>query len=83
MARTPSIFDVVSQVKDTDTCIAYLQSLSLLKSHHQCSECCIPMIMVRASCTKDGKRWLCTVCKKTASLRTGSVFQVSIQLCAV
>ena len=77
----PSIMDMISKLSNTAESILFLRSEGILISTLECEKCLQRMTLMDKPIAKlqDGQVFRCTKCKKEKSIRTHSIFFVSIR----
>lgn len=75
--KCPGILDFIANcIGSAEKAILYLRDKKLLANLLHCGKCHKCMRISAKSVSSDGEVWYCTVCKRTNSIRKGSIFQV-------
>lgn len=72
-----SIFDIVTQIADTENCINFLRQIKLLANDQSCNKCNLPMTVQSkpSRVTHDLQQWVCHKCRTSLSIRHRSIFK--------
>jgi hypothetical protein len=69
--RLSTLGEVLS---NTEQCMMWLARRRLLGNRYNCVHCNVPCTLVSYQQRLDGKRWICSPCKTSKSIREGSFF---------